>query len=631
MATQIKTVEYYFPELAAVTDLTDTNFTQITAYLPENSKVFRSVLLDVQIEDAEITSNNTNRTQLSLSLNSGTYTVVNNTNAATSSGEQKWIPISANFTSLFYASWSGTSMTVDARVLVDNAIATPSQNWRCATARLQITYEYDDTTTTQIKTVRFPLITPYANLGTTKPGTANDTIPALNTWLPEASKTIRQITLVVEGNEEYASTVDRALVWEIDTLGTYTTGIHEGALNSSCYYRHNQIMSFSTSATHSFYIWCATASFAHPIAYLNITYEYNESTSTSILNSLLLPFVFESGIGRTTSSDVESENINLSIQEPETIAIGRSAVQFYWMQDGPITGLNFRVNTGTATGALTSTASTVAGSCAASVRCDQDITLARGQNTIKIQSFHTGTVNQQLLSGLMGILVLNYTSGKATIGSGNHNKTILHNIIDQSTVASTGEATISTNYLIPNASYFLNSIGMEYVSKQEGTGAIRGVYMDFERLSAEGGCIWHRMNNAAMAGDALTGTRKYYGVDKTNFYRFPSDIGLNRINPLTARRFRIAEFNHASRHTVNLMYTFHSLTWSASGTVSGSAGGTVTLKLLCPICNEYVLSTSRTGNGAYSFTFYNNTVTTHFIDAYEDSTHMFRSANFTFS
>src|SRR4030043_492326 len=165
MTTRLKTVEYWFPELASVTDNTDTNFTQITVYLPDvrtGGSAFINVNLELLIQDAEATAANLDRRQLSMQLASSGYTAVNNASTLTASAEQKWVSMSGNFTALFNTSWTGTSMTCDARVLCNSLITTPVQYWRCATAKLTITYEYDDTTATQIKTVWLPLNAPIA-------------------------------------------------------------------------------------------------------------------------------------------------------------------------------------------------------------------------------------------------------------------------------------------------------------------------------------------------------------------------------------------------------------------------------------------------------------------------------------
>ncbi len=121
MSVSLKTVEYWFPMLATATDATDTNFTQITVHIPETSLTFRSATLHVMGHDPQTTLGNLSRRQLSLSLGGGAYTVVNNTNLFTGSGESYCWMASADFTALFTSSWSGASMTVDARGLIDEA------------------------------------------------------------------------------------------------------------------------------------------------------------------------------------------------------------------------------------------------------------------------------------------------------------------------------------------------------------------------------------------------------------------------------------------------------------------------------------------------------------------------------
>lgn len=47
MATSLKTVEYWFPMIQEAVNNVSTNFSQIVVDLPETSKVFKSVILDV--------------------------------------------------------------------------------------------------------------------------------------------------------------------------------------------------------------------------------------------------------------------------------------------------------------------------------------------------------------------------------------------------------------------------------------------------------------------------------------------------------------------------------------------------------------------------------------------------------
>jgi len=145
MATGLKSVEFWFPAGTTANDASDTNLTQITVYLPESSKTFKSVIYEVFVHDRNTTLGNTSRNQGSIQLGSAGYTAVNNTNTLTNGGEQQTLCFSYDFTSYFTTNWSGTSMTCDARVLLDTSTASPlTPSFNNISARLLITYEYDD-------------------------------------------------------------------------------------------------------------------------------------------------------------------------------------------------------------------------------------------------------------------------------------------------------------------------------------------------------------------------------------------------------------------------------------------------------------------------------------------------------
>lgn len=628
MATRLKTIEYWFDELATVVDNTDTDFTQITAYIPEFSGTvtFKSVVLDVAIMDNQIaTWATTLRRQISISVGGAAHTVSNNANVLTASGEQYSIFFNANFTSHFATNWTtGTNKTIDARILIDSNSADPQL--RSATAKLTITYEYDDTQSTHIKTAYFPLITPFTALGTTKPGTANDTIPNLSTWLPEAGQTIRQVTLVAQGNEEQAGTTDINISWEVDNLGPYTSQLHEQASNASQWFRHNQIQSFTTNASHSFYIWTNTAAkFAHPQAYLVITYEFTPGSSSTILNSLLLPMEFDSPAGGITSSDPQVATRLLWIEEPTTITIQRSALMLFWEQGAAIAGLNAKIAAGS-WNALTSTATTVAGSCAAMIRADSDLgSLTRGKNTLKASLYRTDTTD--LMMNISSCWILNYTSTKATAGVGAHNHTVMWNLSTFGTAAAAGEQRITaTAPAIPEANYFLTSIGTCFQYQTNTATQSFGVVVQAERLSAEGGVSWDSVYADVGGNDPETGLHVNYATARSVFKRFPGDVeGGARLDLETARRWRC---NCGGVGTgwfmLDLIITYHSITYTISGAVNGSAAGTVNIDVFKVENDEKILSTSRVGDGVYSLTWYDNTADLYTV-AYEDATHTGRS------
>lgn len=73
-----------------------------------------------------------------------------------------------------------------------------------------------------------------------------------------------------------------------------------------------------------------------------------------------------------------------------------------------------------------------------------------------------------------------------------------------------------------------------------------------------------------------------------------------------------------------MIITYHTITYSITGTISGSGGGTVNVAAYRTDTGEKIGSTSRSGNGSYTITWYDNTIDV-FAEALEDAAHMGRS------
>lgn len=624
MATRLKTVEYWFPHLATLADAVDTDFSQITIYLPEDSKVFKSVMAEVIVADQQTAATNIARRQLTLTLQGASDYVINNTNALSNSGENIVHQFSINATSYFAANWSGTSMTLDASLLLDTS-AVGSAN---ASLRIYLTYEYDDTSASQIKTVMIPLDAPRIALGTSKPGTATDTIPALDTYCPEASKTFRQISLVVQGNQESVGTVDMSISMQVDTDTALTSVAYEKGLNSASWYRINNVVTFDTSVTHGFYLWASATDFDHPQCYMVVTYEFNPATTTRVLNSLMLPMEFGGAMGGPTVNDYQRGEREIMIEEPGTITLERSATLVFWDQLSPMTGLNFRNPNGANSWlAYTSVATTVCGGLGCMVR-DDAITLARGRNTLKLDVYNTDAAD--LGYNLASVWMINYTSDKHTDGVGAHNHTVVWNLRTVSNLAASVQSITSVTALsVPEGNHFKTSIGLNYVYTSNTSGNPAGVHVGVERLAAEGGIIWENVYEALGGTDAEVGTRQAWATARSVFRRWKAgtviDADESRLSVETARRWRVALGGSCnSFDTLDIYLTYHTITKTISGTISGSGGGTVTLKLCRAATGEVVMVTTRTGNGAYSFTWFDDTEEM-YVDAYEDGTHLGRS------
>ena len=625
MATRLKTTEWWFPAGTTLVDATDTNLTQITVYLPESSKTFKKVMLEVMAHDRNTTLGNISRNQLSLSVAGSAYTVQNSTQLLTNGGEQQTVLFSADFTALFTSSFTSTSHTVDARVLLDSSVTTPlSPAFNNVTARLVITYEYDDTSSTQIKTVRIPLNAPVSTLATSKPGTATATIPALDTELPEASKVYRQTVLVAQGNDNGSST-DLILNMQIDTNTAFASASYEHGSNCAMFIRCNSIESFTTNASHSFYIWGNAASFNHFQAWLVVTYEFDATSSNDTFVSLMLPISMDSPMGGTTSSDYQRATRALWIQETGIVA-KQQACYLFWDQLNAISGLNMRIGTGSFV-TYTDAAAVLAGSNAAMIRNDSAFSLARGNNTLNVDAYRTDTID--LGNNVCGFFIINYTADKPSGGYGAANHTVEWPLSVTGTGAPSVQTTLAAQAItIPESDYFITAFGTSCKYIPNGTNIVQGNIVQVERLSGEGGIIWEPAYADLAGTDGETGVYHSYSQARDLFLRFPGDTmgHESRLDFETSRRWRWAVGNGvAAFGQLAAIFTYHTITYTVSGSVTGSAGGTVYIDLIrdgAPL--EILKTTTRTGNGSYSFTWYDNTIEV-YTSAYEDSTHVGRS------
>ena len=319
MATRLKTVKYAFPALASLVNNTLTTLTQITIYLPETgTKTFRSVTAHVTMDDIITVTGGTLTTKtLNCRLGAAAYTSVANANALTNSGENASFWLSADYTSHFTTNWTGTSMTCDFQLQINQSTGTTTGMVNvCVT--LDITYEYDDTSTTHVKTVMIPLNAPVGAIATA--ATTYDTIPVLDTYLPESTKAYRQIFVVMQGNEHRnTATTDHTMTLRVGTA-TVTTGNYEGALASDRFFRYVWDVTSAYPSTAATQTWQPTATVArvnHFQAYLVVTYEFDASASTTIMNSLMLPMDLASPMGGTTSSDYQRGS-RADIRQPGT-------------------------------------------------------------------------------------------------------------------------------------------------------------------------------------------------------------------------------------------------------------------------------------------------------------------------
>ena len=627
MATRLKTVQYAFPALASSVNNTLTNVAQITITLPETgTKTFRSVVAHLTCHDIITATGGTMTTKTrALRLGAAAYNTVTNGNTLTNSGENISLFLSSDHTAHFQSNWTGTSMTCDFQFQINQSTGTTTGMANiCVT--LDITYEYDDTSTTQLKTVWIPLNAPTAAI--TTGAVTYDTAPALDTYLPETGKVYRNISLVVQGNTSNAgSNTDNTMTLNFGA-STVTTGSYEGALASDRFYRYVWNLTAAgftgTGATQAFQMQSSVARMNHPQVWLQVTYEFDDTASTSIMNSLMLPIEIASPMGGTAAADAQRADRELWIQEPGTITLQRLAFYMFWDQAAAMAGLNIRLGTGSYT-TYTDTAAQMCGGNAAMNRNDAPtgVTLVRGRNNLQVDVYRTDTTD--LGWNVSGFFIVNYTSGKSALGSGAHNRTVIFNMLNTASGAANVLNTSTSKAVnISSPDYFVNAVGTRYIYQTNSTGNAAGVSIQCERKVAEGGQKWELAYADAGHTDPEVGIRNCFSQCRTLFRRFPDDQDTERLDLEGTRRWRTALGNNAASFDhLDIIATYHNITYTVADNVSGFTG-TVTIDLHRQSNGEKVKSTTRSGDGPFSLTWYDNTEEM-FISA-RDSTNSGRSA-----
>lgn len=639
MAIREKTVIYSFPmTTTTVADAIVTNLTQITLNLPETAKTFTSVYAEVGFQDIITATGGTiTEHRVGLRLGAAAYTTFTEVDDLVNSGENIAGVIGpVDFTTHFTTNWTGASMTCDLQVYFDQNTGS-TLGMANVTAMLYITYTYDDSplvNATQVKTVRLPLESLIGALTTTvNSQIGTNQIPQLTGAggiLPENSVSILDYAFIIEGNEHNNNTTtDFAISCSIDSGTATTFNTQEAALASDrfCRWIYKPAVPTTTSA-HSFHMWSSVANkmFMTSIEIV-VTYTFDAASTTRVLNSICVPLEFDSPLGYSLAADASRLIRDVIISDPGTITQRQSAFRLHW---NATAGQGITVRVGNQTNRVYTHSNTlVCGGLTLQQRIDsgaatgQAVALVRGKNPFVIDVFgNNATIPATNVSGY---LLLNYESDVSSGGIGGNNHTMYK--IFQAWDALQTSPVIYTNrsIAIPETNYWLSSLGFLVYLWANTNSMYLG--FDCEYGATEGpGAGWEKIYGDAYASDAEMGCSKVYFRARDAFRRFPNDTVGNRMNIEVARSFRYYSTVGTAKGIISIHST-HNNTWTISGNISGNNAALPTeLRLIDEASNEIMeVKTLAAGTTAYSFTVYNDVIE-YYVDAYQDSTHVGRSA-----
>jgi hypothetical protein len=545
--------------------------------------------------------------------------------------------VTRDVTSYFSSNFgSGASQTCQVGVAIATATASNVTNIAC---KLFVTFEYDDSgQSTLVKTVRIPIESLTAGkLTDTLTEIGTNQVPDLDDFFPETTKSYKHIWFEVWACEASSSTSSFNLALALDSEGEATRAtLTQDKTSSPGYWDIWVRNDLATSSAHAFKARVTVTNRMCLSCVLHVTYTY-ASSSTTVINSLLLPWGEPDFIEATTSSYTIGKIFSLNIQEPSTITLVQSGFLMQGLGTAAITISASAKNGGTAqsyrTYSMVSSYNAGGMVWCAVQRMDSGSAvgaigaLSRGLNYISIR-LYASTVQKYRLNGF---LFLNYTSGVASGGEGSHNHSVKYGIGVEydGTVVGVDSSSIAPN--IPEASYYLSRCGMEVMTFGTTVGNELLDSLSARLQSGEGfgalGEGWIRFVRNYKTGGTNGWDWGVFDLEDSVRHSPSAPAELPKMELETARTWVIRNLLHRA-FMLHLIFTYHSITQTVTGTISGSGSGTVNVYLHNKATGELLGSSSRSGNGSYSITCYDDTVTK-FVDAYEDATHTGRSTDGT--
>lgn len=629
MATRTKTVEFVYGTDATNTYATTVKYTATggTIYLPENSKVFRSVTLIATTGDFATAAASITAWTLGIKLGAVAESTATVSDTITNSGEAWTMRFRRDVTGYFTTNWSGTSMTWEASLQETGATVSATS------FKLIITYEYDDTTTTHIKTVRIPIESTRALLTNSMQTVGGATaIPAFKgSYLPEASVTVRQAWIELWGNSAQNATTQCDMQMRV-AGGTTKTWWREAATMNSARWAYGIVDITAETLTSASSLECSNTVTSRGLQIAGmvcVTYEFNSSTSTTIFNSLLLGAVDTAGwMGGTASGDEDQWDRVIYIDEPGTITMKESAVALFFNDSGTMTA-DVAVGSQTDTAFVMTAGALQVGQYSLVHRIDASgakgtagMTLARGPNDYSIQ-FRSATASAGW--NMSGFLLLNYTSGKATNGVGVHAQTRYFHLADTAADAAARQVAGATTPTIVASQYWLVG-AMVDIDAQVTALAAGGMTLQFERTSGLG---WYPAYIGQWRTDNELLFMTPWGAARSAWLRWPGDPDPDRADIETARDWRM-DTNPQAWCAWGIWPTWHEHSWTVAGTVTGFTGdgSGLTVDIHRASTGELVKSVTTTTGGSFTTT-WGDDVDTLYVEVYQDATHVGRSANTT--
>lgn len=639
MATRKNTIHVpvNFGPSGTIPDATLTTLATPTIYIAENTVTNPVVITSAKLfcfaqDMSTATGGTCNEMRFECTLGGASANTVTELDDLTHSGEN-WGGIFGpwDFTSYFNTNFgTAGSNTCQVRVYFDISTGTIT-TVNDVSAYFIITYEYNDAEALRTKTIPICLESGTGALTTTA-NTTFGTVPQLlggGGWLNGyASPTVRHIWAEIKGSTgTNAATTAQTITWGFNGAGGGGTGdSRNNSLATDTYtFTQANLGGLTLTSSNTLDLWASVAARYHCISVtIYVTFEYTVAGTTRCLNVARIPVEYNSPLNGTASTARHRFNRTLLIPEPGTITTRSVGLRLTW-NSGASTTMQVRAGAQASFRAYATAASVVGGGFVTQHLLDarsasgSALTLARGENTIEIDLYRsTGTAYN-----VSGLLLVLYESDVSSQGIDNHTR-VNYSLARQMDLLLTGDNTISDSFQIPEANYWIQSLGFEvYYWLAAATNGF-GFFAEIN-AGEDSGDGWRQLYQDSYVADNELGFSIWRVRARDEFRRHPLDPDTYRLDAEDTRNFRMTSTT-TFRFGYHWLVTYHTLTYTLSGNITNSAGGTVNIEIRKVSDDSLYVRTSRSGNGAYSVNVYDD-VSQYYVVAYETNAKKGRSKN----
>jgi hypothetical protein len=609
-------------------------------YVPENSPTwpvnFSSVMLFLAAQDTSTVTGG------SISLATGfvgltgagtTASVAMATATLANSGEN-WggvfgpMDFTSHFNS-FFGTVTNKAVNVQATFNISTGTGTTI---RGVYGWLELTYNYDDTATgTRINTICYPLESSATTLGlTATPNTYSlANLTGSGGFLENHSNPVvryRWLELRGNTNNNNTATNHNIGVRPGATGASVSLPVRVSALASDTWQMYQVDGSqMPGGATQTLSVWSTLASrWSNLVVNEWITYEYDLSGTTRLLNYVEIPMDLESPIPGTTAGVGVRYHKDLLISEPGTITRRAVAVELGYNTNASAT-IAVKGGSQSTYKSYAQSSNLACGMFGLQHRLDgagsssgNGIVLQRGNNVLTVDAYRTTGI----VSNVSGVVKVLYSSDVSTQGADCHIKTC-SGFVRNMTFTLTTDATLRDSFFIPEATYWLESGGYMYNLWMTGVGASYTLLKSQAYLLSSEGVgagVIDLFADAALSDGELTYS-SWSVRARPYLKKYPRDPDGSLLDITQDRPIRtFSSTNTAFGFKWNLAYRV--INFEITGTISGSSGGSITLNCYkLDSLGEGTIVDSKvvTGNGDYSFTVYDDTID-YYVTAYESAT-----------